>query len=113
MSDWRDSVSEERPAFGLGDLEEGDEIVGTFLDEGKLTDTRHGEALQIGFAVESVPDGFTTMNDSDVTAGEDYNILSSSSRFKFELKEYASELTGATVTITASGDGFDRTYHIE
>lgn len=111
--DWREDVTEELPGFGLGDLQEGDEIRGRFLSEGQLTDTKHGEALQIGFAVESVPDGYENMNGNPVEEGEDYHIMTSSSRFMYSLKEFADSLEGEDVVITASGEGFDRTYNIE
>jgi len=113
MTDWRDSVTEERPTFGLGDLEEGDELVVQFLDEGHMTDTRHGDALEIGVAVQSVPEGYENMNGNPVEEGDDYNIMTSSSRFMYALKEYGDILAGETVTITAEGENFDRTYQLE
>lgn len=113
MSDWRNSVSEERPAFGLGDLTADDEFVLRFLDEGHLTETRHGEALEVGVAVQEAPDGYEDMNGSPVEEGEDYNLMTSSSRFQYALKEYADELTGNTATVRAEGESFDRTYFIE
>lgn len=111
--DWRNSVTEELPGFGLGDLSEGEEIQGRFLDEGSLTDTKHGEALQIGFAVETVPTGYEDMNGQEVEEGEDYHIMTSSSRFMYALKEYADSVTGEDVTLSAEGESFERTYHIE
>lgn len=113
MSDWRNSVTEERPSFGLGDLEEGDEIEGTFLDEGHMVETRHGDALEIGFAVASVPESYEDMNGQTVEEGEDYNIMTSSSRFMYALKEFGEDLTGISATISADGEGFDRTYYVQ
>lgn len=113
MAEWRDSVSEELPAFGLGDLSEGDEIHGRFLGEGSLTDTKHGQALQIKFAVFDTPAEYADMNGEMVEEGDEYHIMTSSSRFMYALKEYADSVQNEEVAISASGEGFSRSYEIE
>jgi len=112
-ADWRDQAQPDRPNFGLGDLSEDEEITVTFLDEGRLADTRHGKALEIGVRVESVPEGYTDMNDNPVEAGEEYNLMTSSSRFMFALDQFAETLKDTTADITAEGTSFKREYFVQ
>ena len=112
MSDWRSQVSEEYPYFGLGDLsEEALEVV--FRSDGEMTATENGEAFKARVTVSDAPDGYEDMNGEAIESGKDYFLMSSSSRFLSQLVEVASDLTGHSVSITATGDGFNRTYSVE
>ena len=111
--DWRDEVGEDRPGFGLGDLTDDDALTVEFLDEGRMTETRHGQALQIGVGVVEAPDGYTAMDDEPLEEGEEYNLMTSSSRFQVALRDFADSLTGARAVIRADGSGFARTYTVE
>jgi len=112
MSDWRNQVSEEYPYFGLGDLgEEALEVV--FRNDGEMTTTANGEAFKALVTVSNAPDGYEDMNGEAIESGKDYFLMSSSTRFLSQLPEVASDLDGHSVSITARGDGFDRTYSVE
>jgi hypothetical protein len=112
MSDWRNQVSEEYPYFGLGDLgEEPLEVV--FRNDGEMTTTANGEAFKALVTVSNAPDGYEDMNGEAIESGKDYFLMSSSTRFLSQLPEVASDLDGHSVSITARGDGFDRTYSVE
>lgn len=108
---WRNNVGEERPRVSLGELA-NEPLVVRFTDEGKLTETRNGEALEIGAEIEEVPAGYTDMNDQPLETGEEYYIMSSSTRFLRALKNHADRLEGVRAEITAEGSGFDRTYKV-
>jgi len=112
MSDWRNQVSEEYPYFGLGDLgEEPLEVV--FRNDGEMTTTANGEAFKALVTVSNAPDGYEDMNGEAIESGKDYFLMSSSTRFLSQLPEVASDLDGHSVSITARGDGFNRTYSVE
>ena len=112
MSGWRNQVSEEYPYFGLGDLgEEALEVV--FRNDGEMTTTENGEAFKARVTVSDAPDGYEDMNGEAIESGKDYYLMSSSSRFLSQLVEVAPDLTGHSVSITATGDGFNRTYSVE
>ena len=111
MSDWRNQVSEEYPYFGLGDLgEEALEVV--FRNDGEMTTTANGEAFKALVTVSNAPDGYEDMNGEAIESGKDYFLMSSSTRFLSQLPEVASDLDGHSVSITARGDGFNRTYSV-
>lgn len=114
---WRNNVKKELPAFGLGDLAPGreEEITVTFEDDGQMTDTKHGQALQIAVTAESVPSGYTDMNGDTMEEGEEYYLMSSSSRFMRAIMTLGDDLTGITASITAEGESesFDRQYYAE
>lgn len=111
--DWRETINDELPAFGLGDLEEGDKFRLSLNSEGKIIDTEYGNALQISVGVIEAPEGYEGRDGDDVEEGEDYHLLSSSNRFKAQLAEVAPDsLTGKTVTIEGWGEGFDRQYNV-
>ena len=111
MSDWRNQVSEEYPYFGLGDLgEEPLEVV--FRNDGEMTTTANGEAFKALVTVSNAPDGYEDMNGEAIESGKDYFLMSSSTRFLSQLPEVASDLDGHSVSITARGDGFNRTYSV-
>ena len=112
MSDWRNQVSEEYPYFGLGDLgEEPLEVV--FRNDGEMTTTANGEAFKALVTVSNAPDGYEDMNGEAIESGKDYFLMSSSTRFLSQLPEVAGVLDGHAVSITATGDGFNRTYSVE
>lgn len=113
MSDWRDTVGEELTGFGLGDLEEDGTLTVTFQEDGEMVDTQHGEAYRAHVTVTSHPEGYTDMEGEGLEDGEDYYLMSSSSRFLRALMQQGNDLSGLTVDIQAEGDNFDRTYSVE
>lgn len=112
MSEWREDLGDELPRMSLGELADSPLEV-RFQDEGSLTDTRNGEALEVAVTVLDTPTGYTDMNDKAVETDKDYYIMSSSSRFMRELAQFGETLTGSKAKISASGDGFERTYRVD
>ena len=113
--DWRNSVSEELPAFGLGNLgEDSEPLTVTFQGDGEMVDTKNGEAYRAPVVVEDCPDNYEAMGDNGfVSEGTEYYVMSSSSRFLSGLIDLETDdLTDHTVTITVSGSGFNRDYSV-
>lgn len=112
---WRDDVTEERPTFAPSVLDDGAEMVVDFVDDGTEKETRKGEAIVFGVVPREVPDGAEDMNEEPIEEGEEYNLMTSSSRLLSALKDFAPELTGETATIRAEGSprSFERFYYVE
>lgn len=117
---WRDGATPDWPYIGVGSLQDGDEMVVEFQDDGEevTTEPRPGEteeAVILQATVQSCPTELTDMNDDDVEEGEDYILMTSSSRLKYQLADYADSLEGETARITAEGDGdsFNRQYYVQ
>lgn len=117
---WREQAAPDREGFGLGELDSDESVEVTFLDDGTLKETEHGDALSIGVSVHSIPDGYTDMNDNEVETVDEneeaeYNLMSSSKRLMYELAQVGENLAGASVVITAynESNSFDRTYTVE
>lgn len=119
---WRDKASPDRPGFGLGGLESGDSIDVSFLDDGTLKDTEHGEALAVGVVVHEVNGDIDTMGDNpesiqtvDENDEAEYSLMSSSKRLFYELDQLGGDLTGQRAEITAHNpsDSFERTYSVD
>lgn len=114
MADWRNQATEERPTFAPSILEDEAMVVG-FLDDGRIEETRNGEATVFGVQVQDAPDGAEDMNGDPIEEGEDYDMMTSSSRLLFELKSFADDLADKTARIEGHGPkkSFDRTYTVE
>lgn len=116
--DWVDDTEEPRPNVGLGDLQEGEDLKVHFQGEGKAKETKHGDALQVPCEVRDAPDGYSDISGEEIGEGDEVYIMSSSSRFKNALIDFAGlrnngSLQGKLATIQCAGTGFDRHYTVE
>lgn len=114
---WRNNVSEERNRVAASTIADGEYADFLFQDDGKEVETKAGDAVEFQVEYQGSSDGseHTDMNGDALEEGEDYTILTSSSRLLYALADTADSLSGATVRITAEGtkDSFSRTYSVE
>lgn len=117
--DWRQKVGKELPTMGLGALDEGDELVVMFENEGEMRESTRDDwddALSLHVTVFNSPEDYPAKEDDEqieVEDEEEYYLMSSSTRFMRSLKSFADNLTGQIAVIRAEGSGMQRTYFVE
>ena len=124
-NNWREAFRpeplDETPAFGLGQLSEGDAITVCFESDGEVIETQFGETMKFDLVVDDV-EGLdaleaTGQDDNDdpvqITPGERATLLTGSKRFAQALVALELDnLTGVVVRIEKV-DGDDDSYNTE
>jgi hypothetical protein len=116
--DWRDNVGPDLPTMGLGGLRDGESLVVQFENDGEIRESTRDDwddALSHHIVLMEAPDGYMAKDDGEEVGaeeGEEYYLMSSSTRYMRNLAQFADNLTGQIVEITASGEDFERTYSI-
>ena len=117
MSNWRNNVSEERDRIAASTIGDGESMDLRFQDDGQEVETQAGSAVEFNVEYVGSSDGaaHTDMNGEDLAEGNEYILLTSSSRLLYALADAAETLSGTTMRITADGtvDSFARTYAVE
>lgn len=119
--DWRDTVDQtetgdgdERPAFGLGQVEDGEWIQLTFESDGETFEGQYGESVRFDCVFNSTSmEQIEDSNENAVETNSRATMLTSSKRLLAALAGVAENLVGETIRISKSGEGMDVQYSAE
>lgn len=114
---WRDNVeqddaqNDERPAFGTGQLDDGESIVLTFENDGETFEGQYGESVRFDCVFNATTAGqLVDSNDNSIANDERATLLTSSKRLLAALAGVSDSLVGQKIRIEKSGEGMDVQY---
>ncbi|WP_292484111.1 hypothetical protein [Methanohalobium sp.] len=114
---WRDNLTEDRDFVAASTIGDGEWTDFRFQDEGEEIETEAGDAVRfpveyVGSQQGSEPE---TMGNDALEDGEEYYLLTSSSRLLAALADAGESLSGVTCRIHADGEvnTFERSYDVE
>lgn len=117
---WRDTVDQtglgddERPAFGLGQVEDGEWVQLTFETDGETFEGQYGETVRFDCVFNS--SSMERIEDSDeneLPTNTRATMLTASKRLLAALAGIADNLIGKKVRISKTGEGMDVQYSAE